>query len=91
MWRALLVAPAFAAALAAAAPAEACPDCAAGRRARSEVFREGFGANLLVALLPFLTIGAICVRVEAIGRPRASGRPGPPEEPRAAPPTIPDA
>lgn len=59
-------------ALAVAAPASACPDCAVGQQARSEVWNEHFGPNLFVALLPFLFIGAICVRAEGIGRPRAS-------------------
>jgi hypothetical protein len=48
--------------------ADACPSCAAGQRARSEVIDDHFGANLVVALLPFLGIGAICALVEAVYR-----------------------
>jgi hypothetical protein len=51
------------------APAEACPKCAPGVEARRQVWTEDFGRNLAVALLPFVIIGAICVRVERIGRP----------------------
>jgi hypothetical protein len=50
-------------------PAHACPDCAAGRQARHEVWSDDFGFNLVVALLPFLVIGAICVWVERSRRP----------------------
>jgi hypothetical protein len=46
----------------------ACPDCAVGRQARAAVVRDDFGKNLFVALLPFLLIGAVCLRVETIGR-----------------------
>ena len=53
-----------------ATPAAACPNCAVGKQARSEVWNDDFGRNLFVALLPFLVIGAICVRAERIGRTR---------------------
>ena len=56
------------AALLLGAPATACPNCAVGQQARSEVWNDDFGKNLLVALLPFLVIGALCVRAERIGR-----------------------
>jgi hypothetical protein len=55
--------------------AAACPSCATGRQARSEVWKDDFGANLLVAVFPFLVIGGICLRAETIGRP---ARPRPP-------------
>ena len=51
-----------------ASPAAACPDCAVGRQARSEVWNQDFGPNLLFALLPFLLIGVICLAAERIGR-----------------------
>ena len=54
--------------LALAPPAFACPDCVEGRAARSQVWQDGFAQNLVVALLPFLLIGAISARAEAIGR-----------------------
>jgi hypothetical protein len=57
--------------LARTTPAAACPDCAVGKQARSEVWGHDFGFNLFVALLPFVIIGAICARAEAVGRPRA--------------------
>ena len=68
-----------------AAPAMACPNCAVGREARSEVWNRDFAFNLAVALLPFLLIGSICVRVEATdgrvlalgdGEPEDSASPG---------------
>ena len=51
-------------------PLEACPSCATGRQARSEVWDDEFALHLLFAALPFLVIGAICVRVEAMDRSR---------------------
>lgn len=59
----------------AAAPAAACPDCAVGRQARSEVWNDDFARNVFVALLPFIVIGTICVRVERIGRMRPNAAP----------------
>lgn len=53
------------------AVAEACPSCAEGIQARGEVYRDDFAFNLGVAVLPFLLIGAICARAEAIGRARS--------------------
>jgi hypothetical protein len=50
------------------APAAACPHCAEGRQARSEVLTEGFAFNLAACALPFLLIAAVCVRAERIGR-----------------------
>jgi hypothetical protein len=49
--------------------AAACPDCAVGRTARSQVWGEDFALYLLLTVLPFLLIGAVCLSVEAIGRP----------------------
>ncbi|MDP9151180.1 MAG: hypothetical protein M3O36_14730 [Myxococcota bacterium] len=57
------------------APVAACPNCAVGRQARSEVWNDDFGKNLFVALLPFILIGAICVRAERIGRTRSNRAP----------------
>jgi hypothetical protein len=59
----------IAAALACFAPAaHACPGCEAASLARSEIFDDGFFRNLAVALLPFVIIGAVCVRVQNLGR-----------------------
>jgi hypothetical protein len=59
----------IAAALACFAPsARACPGCEAASLARSEIFGAGFFRNLAVALLPFVIIGAVCVRVQNLGR-----------------------
>ena len=58
--------------LAFASPAWACPNCAEGRQARTQVWRDDFLHNFLVALLPFLLVGAISVRANAIGRSGAS-------------------
>jgi hypothetical protein len=52
---------------------EACPNCAAGREARSEVWSGDFVFNFFVSVVPFLLIGAICVCAEAIGRRSSSG------------------
>jgi hypothetical protein len=66
---------AFAALLIAAAvtcsarPASACPGCAAASAARAEIFGEAFFRNLAVAALPFVIIGAVCARVQRLGRP----------------------
>jgi hypothetical protein len=43
----------------------ACPSCAAGVQARSQVLANGFSFHLIVALLPFLIIGAICWGIES--------------------------
>lgn len=51
--------------------AEACPSCATGESARSEVWADDFGYYLCVALLPFVIIGAICAYVERRGAERA--------------------
>jgi hypothetical protein len=49
--------------------AQACPSCAIGVQARAEVWNDAFESRLVVALLPFLIIGAICFGAERIGRP----------------------
>ena len=46
--------------------ASVCPGCAIGRQARSEVWNADFGFNLIVALIPFLIIGRICLWAETI-------------------------
>jgi hypothetical protein len=51
-----------------AVPAAACPYCAEGRQARTEVVTEAFAFNLAACVLPFLLIAAVCVRAERIGR-----------------------
>jgi len=70
LWRSRVLALGLAvcATVAVAPAALACPDCAVGRQARTEVWNDDFAFNLFVALLPFLMIGAVCLRVEAIGR-----------------------
>jgi hypothetical protein len=55
------------AALATPTRAEACPNCAVGIQARSEVWQQDFTYNLLVALAPLLLIVGVCARVEASG------------------------
>ena len=75
-------------------PAAACPRCAEGMLARAAVLREDFGRNFAFSVLPFLIIGAVCARVEGIGRPRAPSKRSPastapepePEAQRARPP-----
>jgi hypothetical protein len=52
-----------------ATPAGACPNCVVGREARARVWSDAFAPRLAVAVLPFLLIGAICLRVEGLGRP----------------------
>src|SRR4051794_7678425 len=44
--------------------AAACPNCAIGRQARSQVWNDDFGTNLLAALLPFAVIGSVCLGFE---------------------------
>lgn len=51
-----------------APPARACPGCEAARVARSEIFGAGFFRNLAVAVLPFVIIGAVCLRLQNLGR-----------------------
>jgi hypothetical protein len=72
--RALVVCAALIATVAMSSAVEACPSCAAGLQARSEVWNSDFAFNLFVAVLPFLVIGAICGRVEAIGRASSDPR-----------------
>jgi hypothetical protein len=57
-----------------AVEAAACPNCAIGQQARNQVLSEDFGANLVVAVLPFLIIVAVCLRVERIGTASKSRR-----------------
>jgi hypothetical protein len=67
--RRAIVALLIAAALACFAPsARACPGCEAASVARSEIFGDGFFRNLAVAVLPFVIIGAVCLRVQNLGR-----------------------
>ncbi len=85
--RSALRAAAFVAALAAARPALACPDCEAGREARSQAWAEGFGFNVAIALAPFALLGAASAWANRIGRPGArAGRAGPPAPGRRARP-----
>jgi hypothetical protein len=58
LWLAIAVAPLL------AAPAQGCPDCALGREARREAWADDFALELLATALPFVVIGAVCVRVE---------------------------
>ena len=51
-----------------ARPAGACPDCAVGRQARAQLWTDGFSQNLLLALAPFLVIGALSVGANRIGK-----------------------
>lgn len=55
--------------------AGACPRCVEGVLARQAVLQDDFGHNLAIALLPFLIIGAVSVRAEAIGRHRGREQP----------------
>ncbi|HET9958418.1 MAG TPA: DUF2243 domain-containing protein [Polyangiaceae bacterium] len=48
-----------------AAICRACPNCELGRAARASVWTEHFGANLTVALLPFLAVAVIAARSES--------------------------
>jgi len=57
------------AAVSTAAPAMACPRCAAGITARSEVWQADFGFNLFVAVVPFFFMGVVSFVVERIGKP----------------------
>lgn len=43
----------------------ACPSCATGVQARSQVWTNQFAFNLTVAILPFVIIGAICWVLES--------------------------
>lgn len=63
-WRVAMMTCAVLGALLFAAPALACPDCAVGIQARSDVWSQDFWFNLLVAVMPFLVIGAACIYVE---------------------------
>jgi len=50
------------------APALACPSCAPGLQARAEVWSDGFLRNLATAALPFVVVGAVCARLQKVGR-----------------------
>jgi hypothetical protein len=39
-----------------------------GRQARAQLWTDDFSQNLLLALAPFLVIGALSVRVNRIGK-----------------------
>ena len=54
--------------LIAARSAGACPDCAVGRQARAQLWTDDFGLNLVLALVPFLIIGAVSLWANRIGR-----------------------
>jgi len=65
----------FVVTLGAASPptASACPDCAVGRIARSLVWEQAFGPNLLAALAPFVVIIGVSIWAERIfANPRSS-------------------
>jgi hypothetical protein len=64
-------------------PASACPDCEVGRRARREVWHDGFAANLGAAMVPLLAIGGLCAGIEAADRRAVRRRRGPTETPPA--------
>lgn len=68
--RAVVTVLAVIALIAIARSASACPSCPSALVTRAQIFDEGFFRNLAVAVLPFLLIGAVCVRVQEIGRPR---------------------
>ena len=64
----------FVALLLVAPHAVACPSCVEGVQARAAVWQDDFGPQLVVVLLPFLVIGVLCARAEAIGRlPESTG------------------
>jgi hypothetical protein len=65
-----LVSLVFTAAMAHAPLAAACPNCAIGQQARRQFWSDDFLRTLAVVLLPFVAIGACCVRAEGIGRRR---------------------
>lgn len=50
-----------------ASPAFACPACAAGIAARARVLGPELWTNLTVALLPFLVVALVCLRIERRG------------------------
>lgn len=52
----------------AAWPAAACPDCWATRTAKQQVLQTDFASNAVVALAPFLVLGAIAWWADRIGR-----------------------
>jgi hypothetical protein len=60
----------FFAAFTAAGAAWACPNCPVGRAARQQVCDDGLATNLVIALVPFLLVGAVSVWAERIGRAR---------------------
>jgi hypothetical protein len=44
-----------------ASPTLACPDCLAGRMARQQVWSDDLVVNVLIALVPFIVIGAVSI------------------------------
>ena len=52
----------------------ACPGCPTAVQARLEVWHRDLFFNLLVAALPFLIIGSICVRYEEADRRDANAK-----------------
>jgi hypothetical protein len=54
---------------------EHCPNCPVSVQARARFFDDDFGFNLAALLLPFLIVGAVCLRIEALGRARRGGLP----------------
>jgi len=51
-----------------ARPAQACPDCWVGRRARQWVFGDHFLHYLMAAVLPFLLVAALSALAGTLGR-----------------------
>ena len=74
MRRALPSITAFLAAFTLTCAAAACPRCAEGIEARARVWTEGFASNLLLALAPFVLIGAGSAWANRIGKPRPAAR-----------------
>lgn len=52
--------------------ASACPNCDVGQTARALFWSDGFVANVLVVLVPFLVIAVVSVRADAIRHSGAS-------------------
>ena len=50
-----------------AATARACPDCSIGRAARADVWSHDFGANLAIALAPFVVMVLVSAWAERLG------------------------
>jgi hypothetical protein len=52
-------------------PASACPSCAAGIEARTQVWRDDFAYFACAIALKFLIVLAVAWRVNAVGKPAA--------------------